>query len=155
MEPASMDRTQTEVDRQLTNLGRSVQANAIFVASTMPGGELRLTRPAGLGQAFNRLYTGVGQFVDAPSWAAMLGDRAVRGSDHFDAAPQQRQAFQTQWLSRYGYAHVAAAPIDSVVLNGYPGVVVALRGLNSPDFSDADMQALADAARSLSVELRH
>ena len=133
----------------LQELARSVQAGLVLVASTLPSGELRIVRPAGVGVSVHRQYSTVGQFVDAPSWAAILTQQAVRASDYLASRNDARQNYQTKWLSRLGFAHGIVAPLSSPVLPGMPGVVIALRGVGQPDFTDTDLHTLTAAAKTL------
>jgi AraC-like DNA-binding protein len=129
-----------------------VQASQVLVASTLPSGELRIVRPAGLGVSVHRQYSSVGQFVDAPSWASILTHQPIRASDYLASRNEARQQYQAKWLSRLGFAHAIVAPLTAPVLPGLPGVLMAMRGVGQADFSDADLHSLASAAKHFDAD---
>ncbi|MFT3785672.1 MAG: AraC family transcriptional regulator [Tepidisphaeraceae bacterium] len=135
------------LDEMLSDVASSTRSNSLAVASTMPGGALRVVRPAGVGTSYARLYTQSGQFVDSVTWAAILTGKPVHSTSYFAQHPENRQAYQSQWLARFGYAVGVSVPLTAPVLPGYPGAIIALRGLGQPDYTPREIEQLADAAR--------
>ena len=95
----------------LADLGRTLNAGMILIASTLPNGQLRIVRPGGLGPALSRMYLASGQQVDSVSWAAILGQQPVRSSDFLASRHDARQQYHSQWIGRLGFAnHCRVAP---------------------------------------------
>jgi AraC-like DNA-binding protein len=124
----------------------------VLIATTMPSGDLRVVRPGNLGPSLSRLYLTSGQQVDSVSWASILTQQPIRSGDYLASRNDARQLYQSNWLARLGFAHAAVAPLASPVLTGMPGVIMALRGVGEPDFSDANLHSLSAAAKSLDTD---
>ena len=136
----------------LTELAKTLHASTILVVSTLPNGELRVVRPAGINQGLARTYSSAGQFVDSPTWAAIVSGQGVRASDYFAKRVDAQQSYQSKWLARFGYAHAIIAPLNSPVLPGFPGALVALRAVGEADFTEAELHTLISTARQLDVD---
>jgi AraC-like DNA-binding protein len=136
----------------LADLTRTLKASMILIASTLPNGQLRIVRPGNLGPSLSRLYLAGGQQVDSVSWAAILGQQAIRSSDFLASRNDARQQYQSQWIGRLGFANAIVAPLASPVLPEMPGVIMALRGVGDADFTDADLHTLSAGAKALDAD---
>lgn len=136
----------------LNDLARSIYAGHVFVASVLPGGSVRTVQSSNPSASMNRLYSTAGQYVDFPSWEAIFSGKPARSGDYFESRPEARQEFQSKWLGRLGYAHAIAAPLQSPVLTGFPGTLIALGSVGQPPFNDAAVQTLAQAAETFNRE---
>lgn len=136
----------------LADLSRTLKAGMILIASTLPNGQLRIVRPGNLGPSLSRLYLQGGQQVDSVSWAAILGQQPIRSSDFLASRHDGRQQYQSQWIGRLGFANAIVAPLASPVLPEMPGVIMALRGVGEPDFTDTDLHTLSATAKLLDAD---
>ena len=136
----------------LADLTRALKASMILIASTLPNGQLRIVRPGNLGPSLSRLYLAGGQQVDSVSWAAILGQHAIRSSDFLASRNDARQQYQSQWIGRLGFANAIVAPLASPVLPEMPGVIMALRGVGDADFNDSDLHTLSSGAQALDAD---
>lgn len=136
----------------LNEIARSIHAGHVFVASALPGGSVRTVQSSNPSASMNRLYSTAGQFVDFLSWEAIFTGQPVHSGAFFEDRPEARQEFQSKWLGRLGYAHAIAAPLQSPVLSGYPGSLVALGSMGQPAFTDAAVHSLSQAADAFNRE---
>jgi AraC-like DNA-binding protein len=136
----------------LAEAARAIHAAHVFVVSALPGGSLRTVQASSPSASMNRLYSSAGQYVDAPTWDALFTGQAVHAADYFAARPEARQEFHGRWLGRLGYAHAISAPLNSPVIAGFPGAIIALGSMGQPAFSDVGVQTLARIAQTFSDE---
>jgi AraC-like DNA-binding protein len=142
----TLNKETKHLDTLLADVATASRATSVAVVSTMPGGALRVTRPASAGAMLNRVYTQSAQYVDGVSWAAILTGKPVQSTNFLAQHPEARQAYQSGWLGRFGFASAVAVPLAAPVLPGFPGALIATRGVGQPDFTAREVDALVDGA---------
>jgi AraC-like DNA-binding protein len=145
----TLNKESKQLDTLLADATAASRATSAAVVSTMPGGALRITRPATTGTLLNRIYSQSAQYVDGVSWAAILTGKPVLSTDYLARHPEARQSYQSGWLAKFGFSSAVAVPLAAPVLPGFPGALIAMRGVGQPDFTSREVDTLVEAASSI------
>jgi AraC-like DNA-binding protein len=120
-----------------------------LIFTTMPrGGGLQLARAMRPVEAQSRAYSGAVASHDRLSWRALTLNAPVRGTDCWPDGEYSSTPFFSEFLRPFGMYYSAAVNLAAPVLGGYPGVLLVLRSEESGDFSDSDLQTLAQFAET-------
>jgi AraC-like DNA-binding protein len=140
----------------LERLMRAIPAAQALITTTLPRGGLQVIHALSVEPPWIRTYSREHSLLDVVAWEALRGERTQRLSDVL-AHPDQGVArvasrFQAAALSRIGAAHYMCAPLDSPLLEGYPGAVHLHRGKGAPDFSPDEVRQVAEFAANLASD---
>jgi AraC-like DNA-binding protein len=138
-ETLAHDRIAEEASRKL--------AGTAVVTTSLPRGGLQIAQPQGISESLVKNYTREFQAYDRTAWRAIVSAKAVRGSDAWSDANYGAEKFVTEFLRPHGFEYVAAAPLESPLLPGYPGVLEVFRTAEQGDFSAEDLQQLEELAK--------
>ena len=134
----------------LDAIAADLAANVVLMLAALPGGDLRVIRAtAQANPSLARSYAADGQLVDAPTWAAITGGRAVDADAFLDGHAALRKPYAERWLAATGQQHAIVAPLAGPLLRGYPGAILAL---NDKPFTAANLKALAAAATQVDAD---
>jgi AraC-like DNA-binding protein len=136
----------------LKNIAGRLGAGLVYTATVTPGGQLRLCGSSEPLNASSRFYAAGGWREDVAAWRSIRSMRAVSASRETAGDGDLRSRFLSTWIGRLGYVHAIAAPIASPVWSGYPGAIVALRGIAQTDFNEADVASLDEMAKQLATD---
>jgi AraC-like DNA-binding protein len=143
---SSPRRETTGYDRLCDEVSRKLSCTAV-VTTSLPRGGLQIAEPQGVSESLVKNYTREFQSYDRAAWRTIVSPKAVRGTDLWPAAEYNTDRFITEFLRPHGFEYVAAAPLESPLLPGYPGVLEVFRTADQGDFTADDLQQLADMAR--------
>jgi len=145
----------------IQRLGQHVRVSDAVISSLLPRGGIQVVQPRQTDVGRMRIYCRYGHALDPVAWGAIAHRTGVRLSDV--AGEQQLAAsdanaarslvggrklaavaarFRDLFLRPFGLEHYVAIPLESPVLDGYPGVLHAYRTSEVGDFSDADVRKL-------------
>lgn len=133
-------------DRICDEVARKLSCTAV-VTTSLPRGGLQIAQPQGIAESFVKSYTRDFQSHDRTAWRAIVGVKAVRGSDVWSQAEAGTDRFITEFLRPHGFEFVAAVPLEAPSLPGYPGVLEVFRTAEQGDFTDEDLRELEEIAR--------
>lgn len=133
----------------LDDLRARLPVDEVAALSTLPRGGLQLVQPQSLPETLTRGYARDFATFDRLSWEALTRGEPVRGSTCWPGGDPAASRFVSGLLQPHGLLYSAAVPLRSPVLEGYPGVLVALRNPGSGDFTDQDLEALRQFAAHL------
>lgn len=134
--------------RTFERLEDEVDYAASFLTTLMPRGGLQIVQPAKTSESFLKAYHSESH-EDVATWSAIRGGRAQRVSD--------KSPFFQKFIRPMGYRHAAVAPLQSPLINGYPGAIHLLRRAGQKAFTQADLARLSTATddwQSVSVARR-
>ena len=117
-----------------------------LVITTLPRGSLQIAQPAKLPEPLLRAYAKGLHAEDKLTWATILKNKAVSAAD-VEGFGEGRYA--RDLMNPHGFAHAAAAPLRSPVLEGYPGAVHVYRSKEQGAFSQGELDQLADVASQI------
>lgn len=109
--------------------------------TTLPRGGLHVVQPQRVAEAFVKAYTREFQQHDAASWKAIETGGPARAET---ATP-----YVNDFLTSFGYAFAASAPIQHAVFDGYAGAVQVLRTTEQGAFTDAELRKLNTLVQEL------
>lgn len=115
-----------------------------LVVTFMPRGSLQIVQPARVPDALLKSYSREFHTDDRLTWQVIHKRQAMRAQDAWQGENFHTSAFFQNVLEPVGARFMAAAPLRSPVLDGYPGALVLLRTAEQGDFSDDDLAKLAD-----------
>jgi AraC-like DNA-binding protein len=118
------------------------------VVTTMPRGSLQLAQPAHLSESLLKTYAQEFHAEDRLTWQAVLEHKPVTN------AQLGHSRFVNEFLEPSGFAHAIAVPLDSPVLDGYPGALHVYRGAADGDFSADEIRRIQQIARELDEQVR-
>ncbi len=147
LKPANSSRRETiTFDRICDEVARKLSCTAV-VTTSLPRGGLQIAQPQGIAESFVKNYTREFQSQDRAAWRAIVGVKAVRGSDVWSEGESATDRFITEFLRPHGFEFVAAVPLEAPLLPGYPGVLEVFRTAEQGDFTDEDLRELEEIAR--------
>jgi AraC-like DNA-binding protein len=117
-----------------------------LVVTTLPRGSLQIAQPAKLPEPLLKAYAKGLHAEDKLTWATILKNEAV-SADDVKGFGEGRYA--RDWMNANGFAHAAAAPLRSPVLEGYPGAVHVYRSKEQGAFSAAELEQLSEVASEI------
>lgn len=133
--------------RQIFDLiGQQMPIAEGLVITTLPRGSLQIAQPARLPEPLLKAYAKGLHAEDKLTWATILQNKAVSAAD-VDGFCEGRYA--RDLMNPHGFAHAAAAPLRSPVLEGYPGAVHVYRSREQGAFSSDELDQLADVASQI------
>jgi len=109
-----------------------------LVVTTLPRGSLQIAQPAKLPEPLLKAYAKGLHAEDKLTWQTILKNRAV-SADEVEGFGEGRYA--RDLMNPHGFAHAAAAPLRSPVLEGYPGAVHVYRSKEQGAFSADELAA--------------
>ncbi len=124
-------------------IGQKMPIAEGLVITTLPRGSLQIAQPAKLPEPLLKAYAKGLHAEDKLTWATILQNKAVSAAD-VDGFSEGRYA--RDLMNPHGFAHAAAAPLRSPVLQGYPGAVHVYRSKEQGAFSTDELAQLADIA---------
>jgi AraC-like DNA-binding protein len=127
-------------------VSRRLHCTAV-VTTSLPRGGLQIAQPQGVAESLVKNYTREYQLHDRAAWKAIVGAKAVRGTDVLPGAESGADKFVTEFLRPHGFEYVAAVPLEAPLLPGYPGVLEVFRTADQGDFSNDDLQQLEALAK--------
>src|SRR5688572_5663288 len=101
-------------------IGQKMPIAEGLVVTTLPRGSLQIAQPAKLPEPLLKAYAKGLHAEDKLTYAAIMKNKAV-STDDVDGFGEGRYA--RDLMNPHGFAHAAAAPLRSPVLEGYPGAV--------------------------------
>jgi AraC-like DNA-binding protein len=136
--------------RQLfSDLSRQVTLDQAFILTTMPrGGGLQIAQTLHLNEPQARAYSALVAPYDRVSWRALMLNAPVRGSDCWPEGEYSTTPLVSEFLRPFGMQFSAAVRLPDPVLDGYPGVLLILRGESSGEFTDEELRTLARFAEA-------
>ena len=117
-----------------------------LVVTTLPRGSLQIAQPAKLPEPLLKAYAKGLHAEDKLTWATILQNKAVSEGE---VAGFGEGRYARDLMNPHGFAHAAAAPLRSPVLEGYPGAVHVYRSKEQGAFSPAELDQLADVASQI------
>jgi len=128
---------------------KTVPGAQVAVVSTLPRGSLQIVQPTKLPEGMLKAYAREFHLDDRLSWQALFEHKPVTEADLVG----KHDRFVADFLRQNGLVHAAAAPLESPVLDGYPGTVHVYRTAEQGEFTADDLRKLADAARQMDAAL--
>jgi AraC-like DNA-binding protein len=142
-------------EETLERLATQVPCSQMILSTTLPRGGLQVLQARNAEAAWLRAYSREFHLLDAVAWEALrCGEPRRLSADHTngDAAAQATlDRFRDRALASVDLTHCIAAPVDSPLLEGYPGVVQLFRTAAAPDFTIADHRVLTEFGESISA----
>jgi AraC-like DNA-binding protein len=126
-------------------LMREVPCAEVILLSTLPRGGLQIVQPQKVVESFLKAYVRQWHTEDETSWRAISTGKVAKGK------PGSR--YIDQFLTPFGYHHVAACPVHDPVLSGYAGALQLLRTQEQGPFSVEEMEKIAGFGEQLSAAL--
>jgi AraC-like DNA-binding protein len=130
-------------------LSQRVPAAQILLISTFPRGGTQILQPTQVPDGFLRSYSRESFAVDAPTWRAVLGRKAVAGSDCVDQDTLEASPYFHQMMAPFGLGQLAVAPVKDPVFRGYPGALHVYRKAGERAFTAEELRTLIQAADEL------
>lgn len=127
-------------------IGQKMPIAEGLVITTLPRGSLQIAQPAKLPEPLLKAYAKGLHAEDKLTWATILQNKAVAAED-VEGFSEGRYA--RDLMNPHGFAHAAAAPLRSPVLEGYPGAVHVYRSKEQGAFSQGELDQLADVASQI------
>jgi AraC-like DNA-binding protein len=127
-------------------IGQKMPIAEGLVVTTLPRGSLQIAQPAKLPEPLLKAYAKGLHAEDMLTWATILQNKALAAED-VEGFGEGRYA--RDLLTPHGFAHAAAAPLRSPVLEGYPGAVHVYRSKEQGAFSPADLAQLTALAAEI------
>ncbi|HEV2296844.1 MAG TPA: AraC family transcriptional regulator [Tepidisphaeraceae bacterium] len=127
-------------------IGEKMPISEGLVITTLPRGSLQIAQPGKLPEPLLKAYAKGLHAEDKLTWATILQDKAVAAED-VEGFGEGRYA--RDLMNPHGFAHAAAAPLRSPVLEGYPGAVHVYRSKEHGAFSQGELDQLADVASQI------
>lgn len=124
-------------------------STAGLVVSTLPRGNLQVVQPSNVSDGLLKAYARGFHAEDLLSWGAIVKQKPLRGTDAWSEQEFKDSAYTHEWLKPQGLKYVAAVPVASPVLAGYPGVVHLCRTEEQGEFTSAELATLSQAASEL------
>ena len=136
----------------LERISRAIPSAQALITTTLPRGGLQIIHACCVEPHWIRTYSREHHLLDVVAWEALRALDPQRLSDVL-AHPDPNVArvasrFQTA-LARLGVVHCLCAPLESPLLEGYPGAIHLHRREGAPDFSRDDARQLAEFAAEL------
>jgi len=137
-------------DRHLLDVvAHKIRFSQAVVVSTLPRGGVHIVQPANCPDSMVKAYTRDAQREDRVAWTALTRGTVVRARDCWTAEEFADSPYLHGFLNPHGLRYVAAIPVSSVVLDGYPGAVLLFRGPDENDFTDVEVAAMRGMVDSL------
>jgi AraC-like DNA-binding protein len=133
------------VDAKLNELVGTLGASSVWLVGLSPRGGFTLLRPRGIDPMLVKAYDKGLRHTDPAGWSAVRDNKPTACS--LVAMPKDRPDVQL-WKD-LGLSHLAAAPIQNLLWQGYPGAVVVAKGESAPAFTEAQLQKIKAVADQL------
>jgi AraC-like DNA-binding protein len=117
-----------------------------LVVTTLPRGSLQIAQPAKLPEPLLKAYSKGLHAEDKLTWQTILQNRVV-SAEEVEGFGEGRYA--RDLMNPHGFAHAAAAPLRSPVLEGYPGAVHVYRSKEQGAFSADELEQLSEMASEI------
>jgi AraC-like DNA-binding protein len=127
-------------------LVREVPCAEVILLTTLPRGGLQIIQPQKVVESFLKSYVRQWHLEDETSWKAISTGKAVKG--------KTGSRYTDQFLSVFGYHHVAACPVHDPVFAGYAGALQLLRTQEQGPFTADEMEKITALGEQLSNALR-
>jgi len=137
----------TTVSNVLLCLPEVLQAQRVFLLTTLPRGGVQVMKPSPGDDLFLREYQRRGVLQDRVTWNAIVSQSA-QVLDVSSTSQAGSDSFEGMLIS-LGFAHALAVPVAAPLLRGYPGALLALRNQAQGAFDDADIDCLKQAAQRI------
>jgi AraC-like DNA-binding protein len=130
----------------MDSLVKEIPCAEVILLTTLPRGGLQIAQPPKISDNFLKAYVRDWHTHDEVAWKALTSGKASRG--------RAGSRYIDEFLSVFGYHHVAAVPVADPLLNGYVGVLQVLRSNEQEAFSNEELHRLGEFAEQLSASLR-
>lgn len=127
-------------------LQKAIPFAQALVVTTMPRGGLQIAQPGDVPDALFRGYSRDFHSEDRLTWQAIIRQSPLRGVDAWPKNEFKEGRYFTGFLQTHGLDHAAAAPLRSPILDGYPGTLHVYRAAEQGEFTDAELEKLAEFA---------
>jgi AraC-like DNA-binding protein len=123
------------------NLARELTAAETVLVSSLPRGGLQMVQPQRVSETLVKAYGREFQALDEVTWRAIIENAPVQAS--------ASGRYVREFLKSFTFQYAAAAPVHSLVFDGYPGAIQVIRTAEQGDFSESELRKLGDIARRL------
>lgn len=113
-----------------------------LVITTVPRGDLQIAQPAHVSETLLKAYANGYHAEDRLTWQTVLNGRLMRPSDCWNEAEFAATVYHREFLEAAGLRYVVAVPVESPVLEGYPGAAHLCRTADQGDFTRAEVEQL-------------
>jgi AraC-like DNA-binding protein len=124
---------------------REIPCSEVMLLTTLPRGGLQIIQPQKMIESFLKSYVRQWHTEDEVSWKAISSGKAVKG--------KAGSRYAEQFLSVFGYHHVAACPVHDPVFPGYIGALQLLRTAEEGPFTTEEIEKLNAFGEQLSAAL--
>lgn len=131
------------------HLNHGIPLTEGLIVTTLPRGSLQIAQPQRLAEPLLRAYSKEFHLEDRLSWQAIARGRTLRARECWPDEQFQSSRFFNEFIRVHGFAYAAVAPLSAPVLEGYPGALHVYRSEDFGDFSDAEIERLAQVAEEL------
>jgi AraC-like DNA-binding protein len=136
--------------RQLFDLiSKAMACTDGMVISTLPRGGLGMVQPPRPSEVMAKSYAKDYGSEDRLTWQVIAKQQPMRGKDAWEAGAYETSRYFREFLQANGLARSAAAPLKGPVFAAYAGALHVYRTADQPDFTDDDLQQLANIAKQL------
>ena len=125
---------------------REIPCIEALLLTTLPRGGLQIIQPQKVLESFLKAYVRQWHAEDEVSWKAISSGKAVKG--------KTGSRYSEQFLTVFGYAHVAAVPVSDPIFQGYPGALQLLRSSEHGAFTADEIEKLTQFGQQLSTALK-
>jgi len=127
-------------------INREIPSSEVILLTTLPRGGLQITQPQKLSDNYLKSYVREWHAEDDASWKAIATGKPAKGK------PDSK--FAHEFLTPFGYQHVASCVVAEPVLPGYIGALQLLRTTEQGPFTSAELEKLGESAAQLSASLK-
>ncbi len=123
-------------------LVKEIPCAEVILLTTLPRGGLQIIQPQKVVENFLKAYVRQWHAQDETSWKAILTGKVAKG--------RPGGKYVEQFLSVYGFSHVAGCPVHDPLFPGYTGALQLLRTPEQGAFTTEEMEKLAAFGAKLS-----
>ena len=146
VQPSKTARNEGQQYKQIADVLQDAVGGAVSViVTTLPRGSLQIAQPAKVSESLLKGYQRELHLEDRLTWQAIMTGKPVTSADVFD----DNARYVRELMTPLGFAHAAAAPLESPVLEFYPGAVHAYRTAEEGPFSAEQLRKLSAAAKEI------
>jgi AraC-like DNA-binding protein len=130
------------VRQLLEQLAKEVPVAESMIVSTLPRTSLQIAQPAKVSEGILKPYAKGLHAEDRLTWAALLRRRPVTGEEAFKDGSFESSRYMTELLAPNQLRHAVAAPLNSPVLEGFPGALHLYRTAEQGPFTPAQLEKI-------------
>ena len=138
----------------LDQLQQNVPSIEVAIVTSLPRGSLQVAQAQGAaGDALIKSYSKEYNAHDRPAWEAIMRQQPVTAEQCWPHGRYETSPYYTGFLRGNGLRYAAAAPLAGPVIDGYAGAIEVFRGEENGEFTQDELNALADFARDLDAAI--